>query len=97
MEVAQKTIRELCGESPDDSLQIIRSAFGKVAGELGITEENAPMFPAFITKERLDEMRARGAVFQGLFIDGRQVGVVAVEKQATGENRNPGRTRKHIL
>jgi N-acetylglutamate synthase-like GNAT family acetyltransferase len=85
MEVAQKTIKELTGASLDDSLQIIRSAFGKVAGELGITLENAPRFPAFITRERLEEMRTGGALFFGLFINGSQAGVVALEKEATGE------------
>ncbi len=85
MEVAAKTIRELAGVSLEKSVAIIRSAFGKVADELGITIENAPMFPAFITLERLEEMRARGAVFYGLFSNGSQVGVVAVEKQDTGE------------
>ena len=85
MEVAAKTIRKLTGVSLEKSVAIIRSAFGKVADELGITVENAPMFPAFITLERLEEMRARGAIFFGLFINGSQVGVVAVEKEADGE------------
>ena len=85
MEVASRTMRELTGGSLKKSVAIIRSAFGKVAAELGITVENAPMFPAFITLERLEEMRARGAVFFGLFIDGRQAGVVAVEKRDTGD------------
>jgi len=85
MEVASRTIKELTGVSLEKSAAIIRSAFGKVAAELGITVENAPMFPAFITLERLEEMRARGAVFFGLFIDGRQAGVVAVEKRDTGD------------
>ncbi len=49
MEVAQQTIKELTGAALDDSVRIIRGAFGKVAGELGITLENAPGFPAFIT------------------------------------------------
>jgi N-acetylglutamate synthase-like GNAT family acetyltransferase len=84
MEVAQKTIKELTGAALDDSVQIIRSAFGKVAGELGITLENAPRFPAFTTLERLEEMRAGGAIFFGLFINGSQAGVVALEKEATG-------------
>jgi N-acetylglutamate synthase-like GNAT family acetyltransferase len=85
MEVAQKTIKEITGASLDDSLRIIRSAFGKVAGELGITMENAPRFPAFITYERLEEMKAGGAVFFGTFVNGSQAGVVALEKEATGE------------
>ena len=85
MEVAARMIRELNGVSLEKSVAIIRSAFGKVADELGITIENVPMFPAFITIERLEEIRARGAVLFGLFSNGSQVGVVAVEKQDTGE------------
>lgn len=85
MKVAQKTVKPLANASLEKSLTIIRSAFGKVAGELGITVENAPMFTAFTTLGRLEEIRARGALFFGLFINGSQVGVVAVEKEADGE------------
>lgn len=85
MKVSKKQIKALTGASLGKSLEIIRSAFRKVAGELGITVENAPMFPAFITLARLEEMRARGAAFWGLFINGAQVGVVALEKRENGE------------
>jgi N-acetylglutamate synthase-like GNAT family acetyltransferase len=76
-----KQIKDLTGARLEKSVAIIRSAFGKVAPELGITAGNAPLFPAFITLERLEEMRARGAVFYGYFIGGQQVGVVALEKR----------------
>jgi diamine N-acetyltransferase len=85
MEIAGNIIKPLDGASLEKSVTIIRTAFGKVAGGLGITEENAPMFPAFITLERLEEMRARGAMFFGMFNDGSQVGVVAVEKRDAGD------------
>lgn len=85
MEVAAKTIRELTGVSLEKGVAIIRSAFGRVASELGITQDNAPMFPAFMTLERLKEMRVRGAVFFGMFINGEQVGVVALEKRDTDD------------
>ncbi|MGD0794505.1 MAG: GNAT family N-acetyltransferase [Dehalococcoidales bacterium] len=85
MEVAEKKIIDLASGSLEQSAAIIRSAFGKVAGELGITFENAPLFPAFITLERLEETRLRGALFYGLFIGGKQVGVVALEKRDTGD------------
>jgi GNAT superfamily N-acetyltransferase len=78
-------VAELDGVSLEDSVWIIRSAFGRVARELGINYENTPRFPAFITIERLEEMRAGGAVFFAAFSDGRQVGVVVLEKEATGE------------
>jgi N-acetylglutamate synthase-like GNAT family acetyltransferase len=84
--IAPKTIKEITSASLADSVQIVRSAFGRVAGELGITLENAPRFPAFVTIERLEEMRAGGALFFGLFINGRQAGVVALEQEAAGEH-----------
>jgi N-acetylglutamate synthase-like GNAT family acetyltransferase len=62
--IAPKTIKEITSASLADSVQIVRSAFGRVAGELGITLENAPRFPAFVTIERLEEMRAGGALEQ---------------------------------
>ncbi len=85
MEIAGKTIRELVDTPLDDSVRIVRSAFGKVADELGITEECTPGFPAFVNLERLEEMRAGGAVFFGTFINGSQAGVVALEKEPAGE------------
>lgn len=85
MEAAGKTIKGLLDMPLDDSLRIIRSAFGKVADRFGITEEITPRFPAFITLERLEEMRAGGAVFFGMFVNGSQAGVVALEKEPTGE------------
>jgi GNAT superfamily N-acetyltransferase len=74
-------ILEITGDALDESAEIIRQAFGAVTGELGITEENCPRFPAYTTVERCDEMRERGARFFGVFIEGRQVGVIAVEKE----------------
>jgi diamine N-acetyltransferase len=81
----KKKIKEITGDKLDKSVEIIRRAFGTVAQEMGITEEATPFFPAFITSERLEEMRKRGAVFFGLFIDGQQAGFVAVEKENDGK------------
>jgi ribosomal protein S18 acetylase RimI-like enzyme len=66
----------------DTSVAIIRAAFGTVAKEKGYTEENAPRYTAFTTVARLQEIKDRGAVFFGLHISGKQVGFVAVEKEA---------------
>jgi N-acetylglutamate synthase-like GNAT family acetyltransferase len=60
---------------------IIRRAFGTVAEAMGIKEETTPFFPAFMTKEKLGETRGKGAIFWGLFVDGKQAGFVAVEKE----------------
>lgn len=84
MAIVQNTIREIIGDSLETSADIIRKAFGAVTGELGITEENCPRFPAYTTAARLTEMRDRGAKFFGAFADGRQMGVVAVEREEDG-------------
>jgi GNAT superfamily N-acetyltransferase len=77
-------IREITGDSLEASTDIIRQAFGAATGELGITEENCPRFPAYTTVERLTEMRDRGARFFGAFADGQQVGIILVEKEEDG-------------
>jgi diamine N-acetyltransferase len=83
-ELAHRKIIEITGTSLKKSVEIIRRAFGNVAGELGITKVNAPLYPAFITAARLEEMKSRGARFFGMFIGRTQVGVVAVEKRDNG-------------
>ena len=77
-------IREIKDASLEKSAAIIRTAFGVVTEELGITEENCPRFPAYTTAARLEQMRENGGEFFGAFIDGRQVGVVAVEREEDG-------------
>ena len=84
MNAAQKTIKPLTDTSLEKSLVIIRAAFGKVTAGFGITEENTPVFAAYTTLENLKDMRARGVRFFGLFLNGSQVGVVGVEKEADG-------------
>jgi len=77
-------ILEITGDSLETSADIIRQAFGAVTGGLGITEENCPRFPAYTTVEKLTEMRYRGARFFGAFADGRQVGIILVEREEDG-------------
>ncbi len=77
-------IREITGHTHDKSVTIIGKAFGAVIGELGINRENCPRFPAFTTVADLDEKRAGGARFFGAFTDGRQVGIILVEREEDG-------------
>ena len=77
-------IREINDDSLESSADIIRQAFGAVIGELGITEENCPRFPAFTTVADLNEKRDRGARFFGAFADGNQVGFILVEMEKDG-------------
>ena len=84
MENSNRAIRVITRNPLQPSVILIRRAFGTVAEEMGITEQNAPLYTAFITKERLEDTRRKGAVFWGLFVDGKQVGFVAVEKEKDG-------------
>jgi ribosomal protein S18 acetylase RimI-like enzyme len=76
----EKKIREITGDNLDESVQIIRRAFGTVAVELGLTKKNCPDHPAFITYEQLSQLKLKGLRFFGLFVNNRQIGFVAVEK-----------------
>jgi ribosomal protein S18 acetylase RimI-like enzyme len=79
------SIIDVTGASLEENAVIVRKAFGTVAVDLGLTTDNSPMYPAFTTAERLGELRTRGAVFFGLFIDGVAAGFVAVEKENDGK------------
>ena len=72
---------EMAGSGPlEESAEVIRTSFRTVAEELGLTEESAPTHPSFISTRQLEELRDNGLVFFGYFIEGKQVGFVAVEK-----------------
>lgn len=73
-----KTIGE--NEPLDASVEIIRKSFRTVAEELNLTAENAPTHPSFITLDQLEELKKKGLIFYGYFLDDRQVGFVAMEK-----------------
>ena len=62
------------------SVTVIRASFGTVAREFGLTRENCPTHPSFVTFDQLKELQRKGLRFVGLFVDGEQVGFVAVEK-----------------
>jgi GNAT superfamily N-acetyltransferase len=77
-------IREITDGPLDTGHAVIREAFGAVNEKLGITRENCPRFPSFRSLDELVEQRDRGARFFGAFVDGRQVGVVLVEREDDG-------------
>ncbi len=64
--------------------EVIRRSFAAVADVLGITAETVPAHPAFIDSGSLVEAHNRGVRFFGLFDEGRQIGCVAVERDAKG-------------
>jgi ribosomal protein S18 acetylase RimI-like enzyme len=84
LSVKNYKIKEITDGKLDESVAIIRAAFGTVAKEKGYTEATTPRYPAFITAATLKILQDRGAKFFGLFVDGRQVGFVAVEKEDDG-------------
>jgi ribosomal protein S18 acetylase RimI-like enzyme len=55
-----------------------------VAGELGLTPENAPTNPAFITTEKLQEAYEKGIIMFGLFLGEEQAGFFALEAAGEG-------------
>jgi GNAT superfamily N-acetyltransferase len=80
----EPVMRPITDDEIAGSVDVVRRAFSTVAEEFGLTSETAPTHPAFWTRERLLELRGRGATLFGLFTGGRQCGFVAVEKDADG-------------
>ncbi|MBN2352256.1 MAG: GNAT family N-acetyltransferase [Spirochaetales bacterium] len=73
--------REVTGELEIETCaEVIRKSFRTVADEFGLTEENAPTNPAFLTVEKLRQAIAKPVRFFGLFDGTRQVGCVALER-----------------
>ncbi|MFA5079696.1 MAG: GNAT family N-acetyltransferase [Dehalococcoidia bacterium] len=66
-----------------ESVEVIREAFGTVVREFNLTRENAPSHPFFSTREQLVELNRKAAFF-GFYLDGIQIGFVAVEKAEGG-------------
>jgi ribosomal protein S18 acetylase RimI-like enzyme len=64
----------------EETVQVIRESFRTVAGDFGLTEENCPTNPAFMTLDRLNSLIEKGSVCYGLYADTGQIGAVALEK-----------------
>lgn len=73
-------IRELHGESDLlGCVQLLRSAFGTVAIEFGLTETSAPTNPAYVTIEKLTEYLWKPVVLYGLFCEEALAGCIVIE------------------
>jgi ribosomal protein S18 acetylase RimI-like enzyme len=73
-------IREISSRHDlENSVEVIRDSFKTVALEFGLNQDNCPTHPSLITLDRLLELKGKAKLF-GLFLKGRQVGFVAVEK-----------------
>lgn len=68
----------------EKSAAVIRGAFSTVAAEFGITKENCPSHPAFMSADRLRIMKGHGVSLFGLFENSAQIGFVAVGKASGG-------------
>jgi len=69
------------------SVATVREAFAEVATEFGLTRENCPTNPAFITPERLESLHEKGVRFFGLYKGEEQIGFVALEANHTKDRR----------
>jgi GNAT superfamily N-acetyltransferase len=73
-------IKEITDCNLENSVEIIRRSFRTVADELGLNIENCPTHPSFITLYQLAQLRDKGFIFFGTFLENEQVGFIAVEK-----------------
>ena len=75
-------IKELTTETElETSVKVIADSFATVAAEFKLTKENCHTHHSFITLKQLTEMKRKGLKLFGLFVEGAQVGFVAVEKK----------------
>lgn len=65
-------------------LDIIRQSFLTVTDKFGITRENAPTYPAFMTLEVLKKTISSGLVMFGLYDDEKMIGCVGIEDSGNG-------------
>lgn len=84
MEGPSIVIREINGADLQRSAAVIRDSFRGVAEQLGLTRDNIPNHPSFITPDEIKGLVDRGIKFFGLFLDGKQIGSVAVEAADDG-------------
>ena len=63
----------------EEILKVIHRAFQTVADEFGITRENAPTNPAFLSRERLEEALAQQLVLYVSVQEGRIAGCIGIQ------------------
>ena len=62
---------------------LLAKSFATVAKQYGLTEDNAPTNPAFMTAQRLSEYLRKPVMLFGMLEDNRLVGCVALERAKT--------------
>lgn len=74
-------IRELTTERElKQSVTVIRQAFATVAEQFNLTPGNCPTHPAFVTYDKILELRKKGLRLFGLYDGDKQIGFVAIEQ-----------------
>ena len=63
-----------------ESQKIISGSFRTVAQDFGLTEANCPSNAAFITIDKLYQLKEKGVSMYGLFQDSKQIGFVGIEE-----------------
>jgi diamine N-acetyltransferase len=85
MKASEITINRIASlEGIETSVNVIRDSFKTVAEHFGLTPQNCPAHPSFITLDQLTGLYRRGLIFFGLFLDEKQAGFVAIEKAENG-------------
>ncbi len=74
-------IRQLNVEQIPCALEVIHQSFRTVADEFGLTPENCPTHPAFLTAERLREHVADGLQLFGYYAGEALAGVIGIKQQ----------------
>jgi len=78
-------VRELGeNDSLELSADIIRQSFKQVAIDFNLTPENCATNPAFITVDKLLDLKQKQVTFFGLFVSQKQVGFIGVESNPDG-------------
>ncbi len=67
-------VRELDISQASECIRVLRESFGGIAEELSLSDKVYPLFPAFITAERLIFETGNGVKLLGLFDGGEMIG-----------------------
>ncbi len=65
------------------SVPVISDSFKTVAQQFGLTPQNCPTHPTYVTTNQLNYLRKKGLRFFGLFFEEKQVGFIAIETNSS--------------
>lgn len=73
-------------DSLKETTEVIKNANATVAKDFGLTMDNCPAHPAFITFPDLEKLFDKGLEFYAFIQNGQQAGAIAVEKSSFEKN-----------